>query len=99
MLQEMPVMAIAVLMEFPNVSPAQYDAVIEEMNLRGKPALHQIAHIAGPTEDGGWRVVDVWESEEDFRAFAESQIVPLTAKQEIVDDPVCHFWPVHNLLS
>jgi hypothetical protein len=29
-----------------------------------------LAHAAGPTENG-WRVVDVWESEEAFQRFGE----------------------------
>jgi len=29
-----------------------------------------LLHIAGPTEDG-WRVIDVWESEEAFQRFGE----------------------------
>lgn len=33
-----------------------------------------LAHLAGPA-DGGWRVVDVWESAEAFERFGE-QLVP-----------------------
>lgn len=29
-----------------------------------------LSHAAGPTDDG-WRVVDVWESEEAFQRFGE----------------------------
>ena len=29
-----------------------------------------LSHVAGPTDDG-WRVVDVWESEEAFQRFGE----------------------------
>jgi len=29
-----------------------------------------LAHVAGPTADG-WRVVDVWESEEAFQRFGD----------------------------
>ncbi|MCH0543281.1 hypothetical protein I3F58_27770 [Streptomyces sp. MUM 203J] len=40
------------------------------------PPAGLIAHVAGPREQGGWQVVDVWESEEKFRAFLEGAVYP-----------------------
>ena len=91
-------MAIAVLMEFPVGELAQYDAVIEEMNLGGKPAPHAIFHVAGPKEGGGMRIVDVWESPEAFEDFAQNKIGPITQKHGIAA-PTVTVWPVHNILK
>ena len=33
-------------------------------------------HLAGPTEGGGWIVVEVWESQEDQDAFMQSRLGP-----------------------
>lgn len=90
-------MAIAVLLEFPTGSLEQYDAVIEEMNLGGKPAPHGIFHVAGPTESGIC-IVDVWDSPEAFERFAQEQIGPITQKHGIAA-PTVSVWPVHNMLK
>ena len=38
-----------------------------------------IAHVVGPI-DGGVRMVDVWESEEDYREFMQQHLYPALAK-------------------
>jgi hypothetical protein len=45
------------------------------MQLGGRAPDHALYHAAGPWQDG-WRVVDVWESDEAFQAFAADQIAP-----------------------
>ena len=90
-------MAVAVLLEFPIGTLAQYDAVVEEMQLNGKPAPHGIFHVAGAMEGGGIRIVDVWESPEAFEEFAHHKIGPITQKYGIAA-PKVTVWPVHNTL-
>ena len=46
------------------------------MRLDGLLPPGAIHHTAGATEDG-WRVVDVWESLEQFERFSEEKIRPL----------------------
>jgi hypothetical protein len=69
-------MAIGVLFDLPGVTQAQYGAAIRKLHpsgefdkLSGWPVKGVLMHVAGPT-DKGWRVVDVWQSEEAFRKFA-----------------------------
>lgn len=38
-----------------------------------------IAHVVGPIE-GGIRMVDVWESEADYRSFMQEHLYPALAK-------------------
>ena len=35
-----------------------------------------VAHAGGPSPSGGWRVVEIWESEEDGDAFFGSAVKP-----------------------
>ncbi|MET7621055.1 hypothetical protein [Streptomyces sp. NPDC005408] len=44
---------------------------------RTKPPAGLIAHLAAPGENGGWQVVDVWESEAAFRQFVEEVLMPV----------------------
>lgn len=38
-----------------------------------------IAHVVGPIE-GGVRMIDVWESEEDYRTFMQNHLYPALAQ-------------------
>jgi hypothetical protein len=58
-------MAMGMLFEVPGLTQEQYDAVVREVGL---PAPGQIFHLAGPME-GGWRVLEVWESQEAADPF------------------------------
>ncbi|QES17370.1 hypothetical protein DEJ45_15925 [Streptomyces venezuelae] len=64
--------AVIVTVEIPGGTQEQY----EETNrllaaAEWFPPEGFIAHAAGPDGSGGWRVVDFWESEDDFLAFVE----------------------------
>jgi len=90
-------MAIAVLIEFTGITQEQYDSVVADLNVDGKPGPEAIFHVAGPTE-GGWRMVEVWESQEAFEAFTNDKIIPLAQKHGVTQRPKTDIWPVHNML-
>ncbi|WP_318208540.1 MULTISPECIES: antibiotic biosynthesis monooxygenase [unclassified Streptomyces] len=71
-------MAIIVTFDFPGAGQELYDTVIERVTGGqgftrfadlGNPGL--ISHAAGPA-DGGFRVTEVWESEEALEAHAKT---------------------------
>ena len=70
-------MAMAYILDFAGGTLAQYDEVLEKMELGGRLPAGALFHAAGVNGDG-LRVCDVWESEEAFQAFAGSKIGPLT---------------------
>ena len=70
-------MAVAIVMDFPGGPREQYDQVVSRMRLDGLLPPGAIHHTAGPTE-GGWRLVDVWESLEQFERFSDEHLRPLT---------------------
>jgi hypothetical protein len=70
-------MSVGFILDFAGGTAEQYDQVIERMQLNGHMAEGGSFHAAGPTPDG-WRVVDVWDSDEAFQRFAEEKIGPLT---------------------
>jgi hypothetical protein len=88
--------AVAVVLEFEGGSLDQYDQVIQRMGLTpgGPTPPGALFHWVTQT-DGGLRVTDVWESQEQFQAFAEEQIGPYT--QEVgLPEPSMTFYEVHN---
>ena len=56
-------MAVAMLVDNPEGSQETYERVRERLGLE-RPA-GGIFHVASPSPNGGWRVIEVWESEED----------------------------------
>jgi quercetin dioxygenase-like cupin family protein len=62
-------MAIAMILDLPGVSAAQYATAREILGDTLLPG--NLLHVAGPTEDG-WRVMEVWESPEAMGAFFQS---------------------------
>jgi hypothetical protein len=92
-------MSVAVLLDFPDGSVEAYDRVIARMGLSGgEPPPGAIFHVAGARPEGGFRVVDVWESGEAFQAFADAQIGPITAAEGF-SPPTVSMWPVHNTMG
>jgi hypothetical protein len=64
-------MAIIVIVDLPGVTKEQYQA--NHANIHAAPwwpAEGFISHAGAPS-DGGWLVVDLWESKEAFGAFME----------------------------
>ncbi len=90
-------MAIGFLLEFAGATSDQYDRTLERLELRGKLPSGGRFHIAGPTDDG-FRVVDVWESQEDFDQFFEEKL-GAAFKAEGMPAPNVSTWPVHNTMT
>jgi hypothetical protein len=93
-------MAIAVQMDFTGATLEQYDQVIEKMGLtpHGPGAPGGISHWVAKTEDG-IRVVDVWETKEQFERFAQDQIVPYAREAGVPGEPRLEFFEVHNYFT
>jgi len=87
-------MAVAMMVDNPEGSQEIYDSVRERLGLE-KPA-GGIFHAAGPSPNGGWRVIEVWESEEDAKAFVTERLLPAFDALCAPPPPPPELWPVHN---
>lgn len=59
-----------------------------------------ILHVAGPAPNGGWRVVEVWETVEAASQFLKERSAPaLQAAGFTGEPPRPQFWPVHNYIT
>ncbi len=94
----------AVLIEFaPGMTAEVYDQINDRVNPPdGKPE-GLLFHCAGPSPDGGWRIIDVWDSRATFDAFLEAKVMPTAAEilgPEAVSQappPRIESWSLHNL--
>ncbi len=69
----MPVLMIG---EVPTLSEEVYAGMIGQMMPLMRAANGFISHSAGPSPSGGWRVVEVWDSEQDGQAWFEQNVKP-----------------------
>jgi hypothetical protein len=93
-------MAVAVEMNFKGATIDQYEQVIGKMGFThgGPGAPHGLFHWVAQTDDG-LRVVDVWDSKEEYERFAQEQIGPYTQEAGIPAPPEVTFHEVHNYLT
>jgi hypothetical protein len=93
-------MPVAVQMDFDGATTDQYDEICKKMGLtpKGPGPAGAISHFATKT-DSGFRVVDVWETKEQFEAFARDKIGPFSAEVEITGPPQMQFFEVHNYFT
>ncbi|MEK7215199.1 MAG: hypothetical protein AAB289_06360 [Chloroflexota bacterium] len=88
-------MAVAVFVEVPGVTAAQYDAMITDTWPGGHLPSGALFHLAGPWQ-GNWRVVDMWESAEAFDTFVKTILGPAMQKAGVTAQPKIEIWPVHK---
>jgi hypothetical protein len=68
-------MAVVVVNEIEGGSQELYEQVNPKVMPDGKLPDGCQAHIAGPY-DKGWRVITVWESDEEFQKFRDEKLMP-----------------------
>ena len=76
-------MPVAVVLEFEGATLDRYDQVVDKMGFQpgGAGAPGGLFHWVTETPNG-FRVTDVWETREQFEAFADAQIGPIARRRE-----------------
>ena len=91
-------MAIAMLLDNPGGSQEIYDQLRKRLDL-DRP-VGGILHVAGPSPNGGWRVIELFDSQEAASRFLKERFAPVY--REVAgsgEPPVPQFWPVHNYMT
>ena len=89
-------MAVALLMEWPDVTQEHYLEVMQDLQLDTNPPIGLLFHVIGSMK-GGLRIVDVWESAEAFHTFSEQRIAPALQKAGISSQPRVEIYPAFNI--
>jgi hypothetical protein len=94
-------MAVGLRVRFEDGTQEQYEAVHSHIEADANPPEGLIFHAAGPIE-GGWGVLDFWESREHFDRFLQGRLGP--GIEELGDrapenPPEIKEFPVHHILK
>jgi hypothetical protein len=91
-------MAFVRMFDNPNVTQEQYDATSQQVGVSSENMPEGgIVHVAGAGPEGGWRVLEIWESEEAAKRFDEERVEPVL-RQAGIKRPEPQRWQVHNLV-
>lgn len=90
-------MAVAMLLDNPNGSQDIYEKAREKLGLDAPAG--GILHVAGPGPNGGWRVIELFESEGEAKRFLTERLGPAFKSVGAPSPPPPQFWPVHNYMT
>ncbi len=91
-------MTIAVLVDNPEGSQEAYEKIRAQMDLNAPAG--GIFHLAGPSPSGGWRVLELWESEEDAKRFREERLMPAFEAAGVAPPQLPpQIWQIHNYMK
>ena len=96
-------MPVGMLLDTPEGSQDMYEALTtRDLRLAAarRPARRAHRPHRGPRDEGGWRVVDIWESTDAFWQFFDAKLLP--AARELGQDPTDArptFFAVHNMIG
>ena len=87
-------MAVAMMVENPEASEEIYERVRALIGAQRPESC--ILHVAGPSPNGGFRVIELWDSEEEASRFFVERCLPAFEAVGVPGPPPPEFWPVHN---
>ncbi len=99
-------MAIAESTEFEPTedrSTPNYDAITEKVGIESDPPPGLIVHTAGFTDEGVFRIYNVWESQEDADRFRTERLMPVieavTGPDRPAQPPTMASYELHNVVK
>jgi len=69
-------MPVLIIGEQPSLTEEGYLKLFGSVEPHFRSAAGFIAHSGGAHPDGGWRVIELWETEADAQAFFEAHVMP-----------------------
>jgi hypothetical protein len=87
-------MAVLMTSEIAGQSPEGYDGLFQKVSRALCDARGFVMHVSHPVE-GGWRVIEVWESREDAALFYAATLAPHLPRGL---RPKLTFQPLHDVL-
>jgi hypothetical protein len=92
-------MAVVFIIEQPDITREKYEEVRSLVVPDNRLPEGMILHLAGEVKGGGWRVVELWESEEAQGKFLQAKLGPAFQKAGVSQQPKVTSFPLHNKME
>ena len=89
-------MAVVVVNEQQGGTQEIYEQNVEKVMPGGQLPEGCQLHIAGPSESG-WRVITVWDSEDQFEQFRNEKLMPVLSEAGVT--PNISVKPAHRVIT
>ena len=76
----------------------EYRAVLDRMGVETRPAGGIFLHLTAPIE-GGYRIVEIWDSQERFQEFLEKRLAPANEVLGLNRRTTVTVVPLHNFFA
>jgi hypothetical protein len=86
---------VVMTMNVTGLTHKEFRATLDEMGVEERPEAGIYQHISHPTETG-FRIIEVWDSQTEFEAFAKRRLIPALTKLGIERETTIAFQPLHN---
>jgi hypothetical protein len=84
-----------VTMDIDGLTLDEYKAVAIALGPEARSAAGILLHIATQT-DSGYRIVEIWDTEDGFQAFVEKYFGPVMGRLGIYKQPTISITPLHD---
>jgi hypothetical protein len=85
------------VIEVPGGSAELDDVLTAAWGIASSPPEGNVLRMAGPM-DGGWRVVSLWQSRQQFETFLEERLL-LSLPDPGAGQPVVSFWEIEKVVA
>ncbi len=89
-------MAFVVIVEAPGLNQEQYDILHRHVFEAQPRPSGLLVRLSGPME-GGWRIIDVWESQADADAFGSLEVIQKIRSLGELEGQKFMTWNVDNV--
>lgn len=91
-------MPIVMTMKWSGVTPEQYEKLRKTVNWEGDVPKGAQFHVASFDKEG-IRVVDLWNSAEDFNSFTKNRLMPAVQQLGVKGEPQLEIYPTHAIFA
>ena len=91
-------MSTVITQRWDAVTPAQYDQIREIVRWDVDVPAGMTFHVAS-FEDDSLRMLDIWDSAEQFMEFVQTRIMPAVAQVGLAGQPDMIVTPLHDVFS
>jgi len=96
--EEIGMSVVVMTMNVNGLSHKEFRSILDEMGVEARPEHGIYEHISHPTETG-FRIIEIWESQDGFEEFAGRRLKPAIAKLGVQRETTISFHPLHNFFG